>query len=450
MSKRQVVFIFRFLLCGFLGSSHLLASSTQEGFLIMRPDEASLQRLALDKTFILDHLTRSTVEIYGPEGTEERLEREGLVILSSLTSLSQSEKLRLTENYPTHEQHEKKLLLLAQKYAHLLQMKSFGQSVQKRNLWVLKISDNVTIDEVEPEFKYVANMHGDEIVGRELMVKWVEDVLENYEKQSAIKNLVDATEIYIVYSLNPDGATRMSRGNANFVDLNRNFPEFVNGDENTPLDRAPEVQAMMRLQAQRHFSLSANFHGGAVVVNYPWDATDEAHPFESLIKNFSIEYSRRNLPMYQSTEFAQGIVKGADWYIVQGGMQDWSDRWFGDLQVTIELSEVKWPSYENIDKFYQQNRASLFRYPELIHQGVGFLVKGKNHPFYEGSVEIRQKSGPLILQSAYWGGEYYRVLPVGQYDFKFRSKNQPQLEKSFQVRVENNSPQGNGRWVILE
>ena len=43
---------------------------------------------------------------------------------------------------------------------------SIGKSVEGRDLWVLKISDNVNVDEVEPEIKYISSMHGDEIVGQ--------------------------------------------------------------------------------------------------------------------------------------------------------------------------------------------------------------------------------------------------------------------------------------------
>jgi hypothetical protein len=65
-----------------------------------------------------------------------------------------------------------KLLVLAS----IAQMFSIGKSHQGRDLWVVKISDNVQVDEVEPEFKYISSMHGDEITGRELMVFLIEDL----------------------------------------------------------------------------------------------------------------------------------------------------------------------------------------------------------------------------------------------------------------------------------
>lgn len=44
--------------------------------------------------------------------------------------------------------------------------RSVGKSVMGQHLWVLEISDKPGQQEPEPNFKYIANMHGDEPSGR--------------------------------------------------------------------------------------------------------------------------------------------------------------------------------------------------------------------------------------------------------------------------------------------
>ena len=48
-------------------------------------------------------------------------------------------------------------------------------------------------------------MHGDETVGRQLVIYFAEYLLENYENDARIKKLIDNIEIYLMPSLNPDG-----------------------------------------------------------------------------------------------------------------------------------------------------------------------------------------------------------------------------------------------------
>ena len=50
---------------------------------------------------------------------------------------------------------------------------------------------------IYPCFRYVANMHGDETVGRQLIVYFAEYLLQNYENDDRVKNLVDSVEIYL-------------------------------------------------------------------------------------------------------------------------------------------------------------------------------------------------------------------------------------------------------------
>lgn len=110
---------------------------------------------------------------------------------------------------------------------------SIGQSNQGRELWVLAIAKNNANQYIHgrPEVKYVANMHGNEVVGKELLLRFAYEML--FDRLD--DNLMDKTRIHLLFSLNPDGyelaATNPSdyllgRENANSVDLNRDFPDL--------------------------------------------------------------------------------------------------------------------------------------------------------------------------------------------------------------------------------
>ena len=70
-------------------------------------------------------------------------------------------------------------------------------------------------------------------------------------------------------------------------------------------------------------------------------------------------------------------------------MQDSSSHWYGDLQVTIELSQKKWPSYDKIDYYYKENKRSLLSYLSFAHQGAGFTFES-GHEQLSGSLKIEQ------------------------------------------------------------
>ncbi len=357
-----------FVLIGFC-SAEVFAQSAYTRYpvhvQVVDPDKAKLKRLVSEyPELIVDHVSSLGYEIYGSKNLLTLLKVRHLNFVPVVVEVSQKN----SQDYPSPEQTVARLLELHAKYPKLMTTIEIGKSVQHRSLMFARLTAKPD-DSSLPEFKYIANMHGDEIVGRELMVKLIEDLTAHYGSDPRITSLMDHYQIYILPSMNPDGAAARTRFNANGVDLNRSFPDFTTQDnENTPNQREPEIQAIMNFQATHHFKLSANFHGGSEVVNYPWDAQEAAFPLDDFVKKISLDYAEKVPYIYQSTQFEHGITNGFQWYQVLGGMQDWSYHYYNDIQLTIELTQTKWPSFSTVDQSYQLNRDSLLGLIEEMNQ----------------------------------------------------------------------------------
>ncbi|MBA0837490.1 hypothetical protein Goarm_009642, partial [Gossypium armourianum] len=102
---------------------------------------------------------------------------------------------------------------------------SIGESVRGFPLWVIEISDKPGREEPEPAFKFIGNVHGDEPVGRELLLLLANWICDNYKRDPLVDLIVDKVHLHILPSMNPDGFSFRRRGNANNVDLNRDFPD---------------------------------------------------------------------------------------------------------------------------------------------------------------------------------------------------------------------------------
>ncbi|KAJ0063478.1 hypothetical protein NL108_002695, partial [Boleophthalmus pectinirostris] len=320
-------------------------------------------------------------------------------------------------------------------FPDITHLHSVGHSVEDRELYVMVISDNPKVHEHgEPEFKYVANMHGNEVVGRELMLNLIEYLCKNYGTDPEVTSLVNNTRIHIMPSMNPDGyeiATEgdvqgyNGRNNSNNFDLNRNFPDqFVTITE----PRQPETTAVMNWLRSIPFVLSANLHGGSLVVNYPYDDDKEMVtqysqcPDDDVFQQLSRAYSQyacfcvQENPMmhnghpcenlYKEEYFTEGITNGANWYNVPGGMQDWNYLHTNCFEVTIELGCVKYPWAKDLPGYWEQNRRALLKFIHQVHTGVKGTVSdisdGTGIPNATISVQGIDHNITTALTGDYW------------------------------------------------
>ncbi|TKJ39862.1 hypothetical protein CEE37_11330 [candidate division LCP-89 bacterium B3_LCP] len=326
--------------------------------------------------------------------------------------------------YHTYDEMLIELQAIAAANPSICELHNVGPTVQRRALWFMNISDNVGVEEDELEFKYISTMHGDEPVGTEMCMYFINLLVDEYGIDPELTELVNETEIWIMPLMNPDGNSMGSRYNANGVDLNRNFPDRVDDPVNTTAGREIETADVMNWNFGHQPVFSANFHTGALVANYPWDHGFDPQANAVYCDNHDVvlaaseTYSWNNSPMWNNNfgSFTNGTVNGADWYQISGGMQDWNYHWMGDMDITMELSNTAWPSPSAIPGLWDDNRESMIAYMQFAHRGI------------RGVVTDAVTSLPLLADVKVVGrddfvtftdpdvGDYHSTLMPGTYD----------------------------------
>ena len=360
--------------------------------------------------------------------------------------------------YPTYAEYAAQMQDFEDDYPGLVEKLSIGTTGQgDKELLFVKISDNVSTDEQEPKIMLTSSMHGDEIAGYPMMLSLINYILTVYgdtghPDHARVKNLVENAEIWINPSANPDGtynnsATNTSvagarRGNANNIDLNRNYPDNVAGPHDDGNAYQTETLAFMALAEANHFVISANFHGGTELVNYPFDnayVSQYTHPDNDWFEQISVEYathaqtdansgSTPQAPYLYKASYmtddddsnvtpSPGVTHGAEWYRVYGGRQDYMNFYHQCREITIELSDTKILQESRLDDYWYYNRDAL----------LDFLTQGTYG--FRGTVVDDTSGNPIdatitiVGHDAYGSqtvtdishGDFYRPIKAGTY-----------------------------------
>jgi carboxypeptidase D len=352
---------------------------------------------------------------------------------------------------------------LNKRFPKISRLYTIGRSVNGVELLALEISDQPGVHQLmKPEFRYIGNLHGNEVVGRELLLHLSKLLLENYGSNEFITSLINSTRIHILPSANPDGyensyegdcESETGRANANGYDLNRNFPDRF-GQTKDNAQTQPEVEALMNWMLEYPFVLGANLHGGSLVANYPFDGNEkredghyEGAPDDKLFVQLAKTYSYNHRTMYKgehcydicgpnknsllNERFKEGITNGAQWYVLYGGIQDWVYLNTDCLSITVELGCMKYPKAKDMPRYWADNKKPLIKYMLEIHKGIYGIVTDQNgQPIANATIHVKMIDHDTHSTKH---GDYWRLLLPGEYSVSVSKKGYRTAHRSVTV-----------------
>ncbi|WP_034040555.1 M14 family zinc carboxypeptidase [Wocania ichthyoenteri] len=353
-------------------------------------------------------------------------------------------------SYPTYADYAQQMQDFEDDNPTLVEKISIGTTTQgDKELLFVKISDNVGTDEQEPKLMLTSSMHGDEIAGYPMMLSLINYILTVYadtghSDHARVKNLVENAEIWINPSANPDGTYHNSpsntsvanarRGNANNIDLNRNYPDNVQGAHTDGEVYQVETLAFMALADANHFVIAANFHGGTELVNYPFDnayVSQYTHPDGEWFEYTGIQYATHaqndsDAAPYNDTTYmtadddsnvypSPGVTHGAEWYRVYGGRQDYMNFYHQCKEITIELSDTKILPASQLDDYWYYNRDALLDFLTQGTYGFTGVVKdaNTNNPIDATVTIVGHDAYGSHTVTDISHGDYYRPIKGG-------------------------------------
>jgi hypothetical protein len=211
------------------------------------------------------------------------------------------------EHFHTYAEMKAEIDAAVADHPAIVERFDIGESYEGRTIWGVKISDNVGVDEDEPEVLFESLIHARERLTGEMAMHIIAMLSDGYGSDERITDLVDSREIWIIPMLNPDGAEfdfsggvfhtwRKNRqpipGSAQIgVDLNRQFGYMWNccgGSSGNPASDtyrgpepwfAPEVVALRDfidsrvVDGRQQIRASIIFHTAGRMVLWPYGYT---------------------------------------------------------------------------------------------------------------------------------------------------------------------------------
>ena len=276
-----------------------------------------------------------------------------------------------------------------------------GQTIEERDIWAFKVSDNPNNDENEPEVLYTALTHSREPLGMMNLFYFVQKIAEAYQTDPELTYLVNNREMWFVPVVNPDGYiyneeiepdgggmhrknrldTGCGDGTNRGVDLNRNYG-YGWGSDNTgsspnPCSTTyrgesefsePETQAVRDFILAREFKNVLHYHTYSNIYIHAWgDGSLPEEPDLTTLIEIGEEMASYN-------GYVVGTGLATIGYTVNGDAVDWT---YGDQNIIAYVPEVGspsqgfWPSEDEVlelcvAQFHANKIFALVSGPDII------------------------------------------------------------------------------------
>ena len=309
-------------------------------------------------------------------------------------------------DFHTYTQMTQELQNIANTYPQISELYDLGHSVQGRVIWGLKITDNPTVEENEPEVRICGNHHGNELMSVELPLLMAWHLVQNYSINPNIEELIDNREIWIIPMVNPDGREMGTRYNAHGVDLNRDYGYLWGGEGGSPSPFSqPETQVIRQHALDNNFVLSLSYHCSGDIINYIWNYKGEPVVDNTVTVFLSEQYGSHN---------SYWVVEGYDWYQTRGDTNDFSYGCRGDIDWTIEVQS------SNIPQAWNLNREAMLEIIDAANMGLSGIVTDEEtgNPL-AATIWVEEANWPCFTDPKM--GDYHKVLLPGSYIVHFQA-----------------------------
>ena len=331
--------------------------------------------------------------------------------------------------YPTYSAYESMMYQFATDHPDMCEIIELGTLPSNRKILIAHINNGSGAG--KPKFLYTSTIHGDETTGWMLMLRWIDYLLENPTLPECA-NILNNIDLYVGPNTNPDGTYHggnntvngATRANANGIDMNRNYADPHGGAHPDGEAYQQETLWFMQFAQDNNFVMGANYHGGAEVMNYPWDNTHTLHADDAWWQLISLEYvalCRQVSSSYMTDTYSSGITNGAAWYTIGGGRQDYMNGYAQCREETIECSSTKKPSGSQMPSFWNINKNAIFAFANQVLYGIHGTVSDAVTQEAIGNATITlvgHDDQYSIVSTQLPNGDFHRPVKAGTYNVK--------------------------------